>query len=41
MTEVVGQEFSGTVYTYTNNDGFKYFSLTNAYQRTYKFVFLQ
>lgn len=31
MTEVVGQAFSGTVYTYTNNDGFKYFSLTNAY----------
>ncbi|HPW48331.1 MAG TPA: hypothetical protein PLJ97_03225, partial [Candidatus Saccharibacteria bacterium] len=32
MTEVVGQAFSGTVYTYTNNDGFKYFSLTNAYE---------
>ena len=31
MTEVVGQAFSDTVYTYTNNDGFKYFSLTNAH----------
>lgn len=34
MTEVVGQAFSGTVYTYTNSDGFKYFSLTNAFTDT-------